>query len=93
MEKCFFSSFFSLFPGNQTVSEEPSVGSLVFVLLHIPRWGQTPEAVGFSVGKLQEKLLPSLVGWLLFYEFVFENLKQTKRSKKNLPQGTKIKMK
>lgn len=63
------------------------------MLLHIPRWGQTPEAVGLGVGKLQEKLLCSLVGWFLFYEFVFEHLKQTKKSKKNLPQGTKIKTK
>lgn len=84
---------FSLFPGNQTVLEEPSAGSLIFVLLHIPRWGQIPEAVGFNVDKLQEKLC-SLVGcFFLFCEFVFENLKQTKKSKKNLPQGTKIKMK
>lgn len=50
--------------------------------------GSDPEAVGFNVGKLQEKRLPSLVGWFLFYEFVFENLKQTnKRARRIFPKG------
>lgn len=83
---CLFICF--LFPGNQTVSEEPSAGSLGLCAPAHSQLGSDPEAVGFNVGKLQEKRLPSLVGWFLFYEFVFENLKQTnKRARRIFPKG------
>ena len=33
---------FSAVPPNQTLSEEPLVGSLILVLAYIPTFGQTP---------------------------------------------------
>lgn len=71
-------AFFSLFPRNQILLEEPLVHPDHCAGVYVPRSGQTPETVCFNFDQLQEKLQG------VFVCLFMAGLKWTERGKKNL---------